>query len=160
MGESLADGFRSKKAAELGEVCQQADQLLDTVIEKVQGTASAESMVFYLKMKGDYYRYLGEFENDQAKRSDRGAQANQAYAQGMQMAAALESWNAVRLGIALNYSVFQHEVLQDSNAAVNTATLAFNEVASQIDSIPADKREDSITTIQLLRDNLTLWTGQ
>jgi hypothetical protein len=45
---------------ELGEICASILQLLD---EHLIPTASTgESKVFYLKMKGDYHRYLAEFK--------------------------------------------------------------------------------------------------
>merc|ERR1711862_59324 len=131
-------------------------QLLDTVIAKVQTTASAESMVFYLKMKGDYYRYLGEFESDGPKRQEIAASAASTYEQGLKQAEALESCNPVRLGIALNCSVFQHEVLRETQKAVDTATVAFNTAAAEIENFSPERKQDSMLTIQLLQENLML----
>nr|GFA70483.1 14-3-3-like protein [Tanacetum cinerariifolium] len=52
--------YRSKIEKELSEICDGILKLLD---EKLIGSASnGDSKVFYLKMKGDYYRYLAEFK--------------------------------------------------------------------------------------------------
>ena len=40
-------------------VCQDVLDLLDAKL--ISTAESSESKVFYLKMKGDYYRYLAEF---------------------------------------------------------------------------------------------------
>ena len=44
--------------------------LLDSFLIKEDTTPEeAESKVFYLKMKGDYYRYLAEVAGDEEKKS-------------------------------------------------------------------------------------------
>lgn len=45
---------------ELSEICASILQLLDEHL--IPTAASGESKVFYLKMKGDYHRYLAEFK--------------------------------------------------------------------------------------------------
>lgn len=39
-------------------ICQEVLTLLDSSL--VPGSPDSESKIFYLKMKGDYYRYLAE----------------------------------------------------------------------------------------------------
>lgn len=52
--------YRSKIETELSSICDGILKLLDS---KLIGSASnGDSKVFYLKMKGDYYRYLAEFK--------------------------------------------------------------------------------------------------
>ena len=45
---------------ELSEICSSILQLLDDHL--IPTASSGESKVFYLKMKGDYHRYLAEFK--------------------------------------------------------------------------------------------------
>ena len=45
---------------ELSEICSSILQLLDDHL--IPTASSGESKVFYLKMKGDYHRYLAEFD--------------------------------------------------------------------------------------------------
>ena len=52
--------YRSKIEAELTEICGGILKLLDQKL--VPAAAAADSKVFYLKMKGDYHRYLAEFK--------------------------------------------------------------------------------------------------
>merc|ERR1711920_1214802 len=72
----------------------------------------------------------------------------------------LTATHPVRLGLALNFSVFQHEVLRDTQAAVATASDAFQAGNAGLYSTPEESRNDSILTLQLLRDNLSLWGDQ
>ncbi|KAL2327427.1 hypothetical protein Fmac_020854 [Flemingia macrophylla] len=63
---SLVKEYRSKVEKELSQVCASILNLLDS--HHVPSAAASESKVFYLKMKGDYHRYLAEFKvRDQKK---------------------------------------------------------------------------------------------
>merc|ERR1711865_1284952 len=66
-----------------------------------------ETKVFYHKMKADYYRYIAEFKLDDAKKSA-AESARSAYDDA---SAGLPVTHPIRLGLALNFSVFQYEVL-------------------------------------------------
>lgn len=52
--------YRAKIEAELSKICEGILKLLDSHL--VPAAGAAESKVFYLKMKGDYHRYLAEFK--------------------------------------------------------------------------------------------------
>lgn len=56
----LVKEYRSKVEAELSEVCASILRLLDSNL--VPSALASESKVFYLKMKGDYHRYMAEFK--------------------------------------------------------------------------------------------------
>jgi 14-3-3 protein epsilon len=57
---ALVKEYRSKVEAELSEVCASILRLLDSNL--VPSASASESKVFYLKMKGDYHRYMAEFK--------------------------------------------------------------------------------------------------
>ena len=57
---TLVKEYRSKVESELSEVCAGILRLLDSNL--VPSANSGESKVFYLKMKGDYHRYMAEFK--------------------------------------------------------------------------------------------------
>merc|ERR1712063_225985 len=65
----------------------------------------------------------------------------------------------IRLGLALNYSVFQYEVLQNPEEACKMARTAFEDAIAELDNVAEDSYKDSTLIMQLLRDNLTLWTS-
>ncbi|XBH84907.1 hypothetical protein VPH35_072965 [Triticum aestivum] len=108
--------YRSKIEAELAKICDGILALLDSHL--VPSAGAAESKVFYLKMKGDYHRYLAEFKSG-----------------GERKEAAESTMNAYK------------------------AAQAFDEAISELDSLGEESYKDSTLIMQLLRDNLTLWTS-
>ena len=66
--------------------------------------------VFYMKMKGDYYRYLAEVA-DEAQRKAQVQKSKDAYTEATTTAdEKLSATHPVRLGLALNFSVFHYEI--------------------------------------------------
>merc|ERR1711981_806231 len=65
----------------------------------------------------------------------------------------------IRLGLALNFSVFQYEVLSNPEEACKMARTAFEDAIAELDNVAEDSYKDSTLIMQLLRDNLTLWTS-
>merc|ERR1712085_106619 len=78
---------------------------------------NGESKVFYQKMKADYYRYIAEFSEGDAK-SKAAESARLAYDDAHKVAEKdLAVTHPIRLGLALNFSVFQYEVLSNPDEA-------------------------------------------
>merc|ERR1712107_224288 len=117
------------------------------------------SKVFYQKMKADYYRYIAEFRTGDEKKAA-AESARKSYAEAEAEAAkTLAVTHPIRLGLALNYSVFQYEVLQNPEEACKMARTAFEDAIAELDNVAEDSYKDSTLIMQLLRDNLTLWTS-
>ncbi len=72
----------------------------------------------------------------------------------------LATTHPVRLGLALNYSVFYYEIMQTPEKACKMARDAFDEAIADLDNVQDDYYKDSTLIMQLLRDNLTLWTSE
>merc|ERR1712054_726043 len=152
-----AKEYCGKVEAELQRICDTILKLLDgNLIAKATGS---ESKVFYQKMKADYYRYIAEFSDGDAK-SKAAESARLAYEDASKVAEKdLVVTHPIRLGLALNYSVFQYEVLQNPDEACKMARTAFEDAIAELDNVAEDSYKDSTLIMQLLRDNLTLWTS-
>ena len=61
--------------------------------------------------------------------------------------------------LALNYSVFQYEVLGNSEEACKMSRTAFEQAIAQLDSVEEASYKDTTLIMQPLRDNLTLWSS-
>jgi len=152
----LIKTYKKIVEAELETICKDVLDLLQNVlVPNTQGKAD-ESQVFYLKMTGDYYRYLAEFV--EGKQYDTKAAEN--YEQALTLATEkLSPTHPIRLGLALNYSVCFYEILKDQKKACELAKKAFDDAISKLDQLDEASYKDSTLIMQLLRDNLTLWTS-
>ena len=63
------------------------------------------------------------------------------------------------MGLALNFSVFYYEILNSPDRACHLAKAAFDDAIAELDSLSEESYRDSTLIMQLLRDNLTLWTS-
>merc|ERR1712028_263132 len=110
-------------------------------------------------MKADYYRYIAEFKDGDEK-TKAAESARVAYQEAQTVAEkGLAVTHPIRLGLALNYSVFQYEVLSNQDEARKMARTAFEDAIAELDNVAEDSYKDSTLIMQLLRDNLTLWTS-
>ncbi|KAJ1990528.1 Protein bmh2 [Dimargaris cristalligena] len=155
---ALVKPYRSKIEAELADICNDVLQVLtDDLIPKAE---NSESSVFYYKMKGDYHRYLAEFSTGPGKEAT-AKSALEAYDEASKIAdEKLPPTHPIRLGLALNFSVFYYEISNSPDKACHLAQRAFDEAIAELDQLSEESYKDSTLIMQLLRDNLTLWTSE
>eukprot|EP00300_Choanocystis_sp_HF-7_P019186 c20262_g1_i1.p1 GENE.c20262_g1_i1~~c20262_g1_i1.p1 ORF type:complete len:251 (-),score=33.79 c20262_g1_i1:117-869(-) len=152
-----ARAYRTKVENELKGLCHDILNLLDANL--IPNSTSGESKVFYYKMKGDYYRYIAEFAagGDKQGASD---ESLSAYQSAHDIAVRdLAPTHPIRLGLALNFSVFYYEILSSPEKACEMAKQAFDDAIAELDNVSEESYKDSTLIMQLLRDNLTLWTS-
>ncbi|CAB3374986.1 Hypothetical predicted protein [Cloeon dipterum] len=203
--QQMAKEYREKVEKELREICYDVLGLLDKFL--IPKASNAESKVFYLKMKGDYYRYLAEvatgdnrnsvvddsqkayqdaFEISKSKMQpthpirlglalnfsvfyyeilnspDKACQLakQKSYQEAFDIAKSkMQPTHPIRLGLALNFSVFYYEIINSPARACHLAKQAFDDAIAELDTLNEDSYKDSTLIMQLLRDNLTLWTS-
>jgi len=154
--DDLVAAYKKQIEKELSDVCLDVLDLLENSLIK-QAKDENEARVFYLKMTGDYYRYLAEFVTDKQYEN----RASEFYKQAHEISQrVLDPTHPIRLGLALNYSVCFYEILKDKKAACELAKSAFDQAISGLDKLPEASYKDSTLIMQLLRDNLTLWTSE
>ncbi|XP_004560095.1 14-3-3 protein zeta/delta [Maylandia zebra] len=154
---ALAKDYREKIETELKEICHDVLGLLDKYL--IPNATAAESKVFYLKMKGDYYRYLAEVATGDTKKGII-SNSQEAYQAAFDISKSeMQPTHPIRLGLALNFSVFYYEILNIPEEACKLAKQAFDDAIAELDTLSEDSYKDSTLIMQLLRDNLTLWTS-
>lgn len=153
----LAKEYRHKIETELKDICGEVLKLLDEFL--IAKSTKAESKVFYLKMKGDYFRYLAEVAggDDRVKIV---TDSQEAYQAAFDISKTeMAPTHPIRLGLALNFSVFFYEILNSPERACQLAKAAFDDAIAELDTLNEESYKDSTLIMQLLRDNLTLWTS-
>jgi 14-3-3 protein epsilon len=142
---------------ELEDICE--DILLIIKDDLIPNSGSDEAKVFYYKMKGDYHRYLAEFQGSDS-RKESASNALESYKSASDVAnTSLPPTHPIRLGLALNFSVFYYEIFNSPDKACQLAKQAFDDAIAELDTLSEESYKDSTLIMQLLRDNLTLWTS-
>lgn len=153
----LIKGYRQKVEDELSKICSDILSIIDKHL--IPSSTLGEATVFYYKMKGDYYRYLAEFKTDQERKESADQSLKGYEAASATASTELPSTHPIRLGLALNFSVFYYEIMNSSERACHLAKQAFDEAIAELDTLSEESYKDSTLIMQLLRDNLTLWTS-
>lgn len=154
---TLISEYRSKIETELAQICDDILNVLDSHL--IPSASTGESKVFYYKMKGDYHRYLAEFSSGDVKQKTTD-DSLKAYEKASEIATAqLPPTHPIRLGLALNFSVFYYEIQNSPDKACHLAKQAFDDAIAELDTLSEESYKDSTLIMQLLRDNLTLWTS-
>jgi len=156
--KELVTGYREKIENEIRDISAGILELLDNYL--IPYAETDESKVFFHKMKGDYYRYLTEIIQGE-ERKEPAAKALEAYTAAKEAASNLPSTHPIRLGLALNFSVFYYEILDAPDEACRLAKTAFDGAVTELDPTGNESQyKESTLIMQLLRDNLTLWTSE
>jgi 14-3-3 protein epsilon len=149
--------YRTAIEAELNQICKDILEILDKNL--IPSARTGESKVFFYKMCGDYHRYLAEFSSE-SDRKQAAQNSLEAYKQATDIAVTdLTPTHPIRLGLALNFSVFYYEILNSPDSACQLAKQAFDDAIAELDTLNEESYKDSTLIMQLLRDNLTLWTS-
>lgn len=113
-----------------------------------------------LQRQGDYYRYIVQFapKKERDHYADRSLSAYTfAYKHAIDK---LEPTHPTRLGLALNFAVYFHDVPNSPERACHLAKHAFDEAVQCLDKgkSPCERDFwDSLMILHLLRDDLILW---
>lgn len=176
--KGLVKAYRADIEGELRDICNEVLALLKDylvnpnateVVPEVQSMETKdrkevkdlqilESKVFYKKMAGDYYRYLAEVASSDT-RGDNVNDSKTNYTDALEISEDLKATHPIRLGLALNFSVFYYEILNQPEEACRLAKKSFDDAITELDGLNEDSYKDSTLIMQLLRDNLTLWTS-
>ena len=152
--QSNCSDYKIKIETELTEKCEMIiEAIKDLSLKKAD---SDESKTFYLKMIGDYYRYIAECVKGD-KLAEVTEHALDFYSQATEASKALPTYNSTRLGLALNFSVFYYELKNDSKKACELAQESLDGAKADIEAIDNEDARDAISIVELLKENLDLW---
>jgi len=147
-------GYKKKIEQELYKQCIDIVNIVKDECMKV--AATDETKAFFYKMIGDYYRYVAECaQGDQLDTVKNGALENYQLAQTS--SETLNACNPIRLGLALNFSVFHYEVMNNHKQACELGEAALSDALEKIDDVDEETFRDAKSIIELLKENLSLW---
>ena len=125
---------------------------------------SNEHHALFLKTKADYYRYLSEVTHDHDLFINK-QNALHFYMEAKHLTRNLDNLNAIKLDIALNYSVFLNEIM---NKRINSYFAAKEAVFNALSDLKncteaelaAEEMRDSLICIEILNRNVEEWYNE
>ena len=149
--------YRAKIEDELKTTC---GEILGLIDKHLVNTVDIENKIFYQKMQGDYYRYISEFTRDTST-VDVFENAKLAYAQALELCREnLSPAHPLRLGTVLNFSVFYYEILEAHDTACDMVKENLTAGQEDLHNLIPSTRNDSTVLLQLLEDNLRIWSTE
>lgn len=149
--------YRKKIEEELTKMFNNVINTIDTHLLKKAEDDDAK--VFYLKMKGDYYKYMAEYSPKELQKKLQDATLD-AYSQATKIAVNLSPINRNSLGLVVNFSVFLYEVKEEQEKAFKMAQDAIFASLDIIDSIDDDiMYQETTSIIKILQENIRIWKG-
>ena len=151
--------YRKKVEDELTKTCKNVLKVIDD--ELLKKAEDDEAKVFYIKMKGDYNRYIAEYAENELKKEVT-EDALKSYNEATTIAKNLKVLNSIALGLALNFSVFYYEVMNDHDKAIQIASEALDNANKELPNIDEDAEEyrDTVSIVNLLKENLDMWKSE
>lgn len=151
--------YKAKVQKELEDLCNKINATIDgSLLPKAE---TDEAKVFYHKMKGDYYRYIAENVDGDSKKkySDLGLAA---YNAALEASSSIDYKNPIKLGLALNMSVFYYEVVSNREQACKLAKETLEAAKNALEGVDEDEEEakDALSIVNLLQENLEMWNSE
>jgi 14-3-3 protein epsilon len=155
--QKFNDALKKYKKKIETELYDQCISIVNIVEKQCMDKATTdETKAFFYKMIGDYYRYVAECA-DESKLETVKNGALENYNLAQTSSESLNACNPIRLGLALNFSVFHYEVMNNHKQACELGEKALSDALEKIDDVDEETFRDAKSIIELLKENLSLW---
>lgn len=153
----LMERYKTQLANEVVRLCQIAIHMVDDYLLPV--ALDPINVISFLKMKADCFRYIAEVVPPQEQEANV-RQSLEAYSKAMDLALKfLAPPDLIRLEIALSFSVFLFEILNDPLLACELSQFTLDEVSHYELKISKESFRASLVVINLLQHDVYVWTS-
>lgn len=156
---SYIQEYRKELETDLTQQLQKIILNLDSLL--IKKAENVEAKIFYKKLKGDYNRYIAEYSKDDLKEKVM-KDALTAYQEAINLCKDQPVLNILILGLALNYSIFYYEVMNERKTALKIATEYNQKITKELENFDEDKEEnqDIMNLVHLIRENIDMWKSE
>ena len=150
--------IKEKIISELKEIFKEIHSMLDRYL--IPNAPDSESKILYMKLKADYYRYHCEFAEGE-EFEEISNNARKMYKEAFDLAEKeLPLYNEVRLGLVLNYSVFEYDIMDNKNEGLEMASKIYNDTMKILDDVEKKRSSDNLLLIQIIKENINIWSNE
>ncbi|OHT05640.1 14-3-3-like protein GF14 epsilon [Tritrichomonas foetus] len=153
------DRIKEVQAKSFDDLEKLCNETLDAIINFLLPNAeNIQSEVFFLKLKGDIYRYISEFATGEEREKSL-LNAETAYSSAIPKATDhLIEADPVRLGLLLNYAVFKYEHKRDCEDAKELLRNAIENVGNDFSDLTQEAVDETKSIIEVMQSNLNNWS--
>ena len=135
--------YMARLENECVEICKDLLNLIAKhLMPRAKRTQNIEATVYFLKLQGDYFRYVAEVSD--GERHEKGVErCLKCYNDGIEQAEQMQPGDPTRLSLQLNFSIFCYESLKEQEQALEMATQAIEEAEENMGDIERSKQSES-----------------
>ena len=150
--------IKEKIISELTTIFQEVHSIIDKYL--LPNAQDNESKILYMKLKADYYRYHCEFaEGDEFEEISN--KTRNLYKEALDLAEKdLPLYNEIRLGLVLNYSVFEYDIMDNKNDAYDMALKIYNDIMKILDDVEKKRASENLLLVQMIKENINNWSNE
>ena len=150
--------IKEKIISELTTIFQEVHSIIDKYL--LPNAQDNESKILYMKLNADFFRYHCEFaEGDEFEEiSDK---TRSLYKEALDLAEKdLPLYNEIRLGLVLNYSVFEYDIMDNKNDAYDMASKIYNDIMKILDDVEKKRASENLLLVQMIKENINNWSNE
>ena len=150
--------IKEKIISELTTIFQEVHSIIDKYL--LPNAQDNESKILYMKLKADYYRYHCEFaEGDEFEEISK--KTRNLYKEALDLAQKdLPLYNEITLGLVLNFSVFEYDIMDNKNDAFDMATKIYNDIMKILDDVEKKRSSENLLLVQMIKENINNWSNE
>ena len=142
------ESYKSEIASEIARSCTDLLNLIDHSL--IPKATSSESLVFYNRLKGDYYRYISEVSQENIKASTI-SNSESFYNAANNISEELSNTNPIKLTLHLNSAVFYYEIMKNPEKACEIARNSVEKAELEMDNVSEENLEEVSIILEILK---------
>ena len=119
-------------------------------------TVGVESKAYFAKIIADYNRYITEVQTPENKRQAEKT-TYESYQEALNLSQSLHCCDPTRLGLLLNFAVFQFEVMGNVSKAIELGDDTLHSALEKVEEVDEETFQITCNLIKLLKENLLIW---
>ena len=151
----MLKGKREKNCARLLAVVTGGIEAIDSQL--LPRAADTEAVVFFQRMKGDFFRYVAEY-SDETESIEAENKAEEAYNRAVTLAdQSLPRFSALRMGLLLGVAVFKFDIKKDTSGASEMLMNIVDEFDKTCETLSDKEIFEVREIIDIMRQNIEAW---
>ena len=151
---SLLEILRKKLSKEILQLCNKTIEISQNFLRN-NPTFPKKTQLYFTKTIADHYRYIYEINNEE----DIKLKSKDYYEKSLLYIKECKytSTETPYLTFYLNYSVFLHDTMKNTEEAIKVSKTCLYEALKDTEEIVDNSQKDIVLLCQMLKDNISLW---